>query len=220
MINFLIRKWNEFVHTLYSTYLCIRFPFLYTRNVYTGLHYTNWKMYDKINELHEKAYGVGVYGNNKEYVPVLDRELAKVAYHILYWFHNVFLQIIFCLPRHNYLDMMPIGWRKAFGIRMCEDIKKALLDEGGYKHLYNYRIMDIKEKYGSLRWYDVGSSKKVQKIIAMYEYISFRTCIICGDLADGFTEGWISPYCTKCEKEENLTLFGTQEHPWYDWYKV
>ena len=28
-----------------NCYLCIRFPFLYSRNRFSGLHYTNWKIY-------------------------------------------------------------------------------------------------------------------------------------------------------------------------------
>ena len=50
------------------------------------------------------------------------------------------------------LDSMPDGWRKAFGLEMCREIKDYLI-----KHnfpLDEYRIMDIKEKYGTLCWYD------------------------------------------------------------------
>ena len=94
------------------------------------------------------------------------------------------------------LDAMPDGWRKAFGLLMCEDIKNVLIKEN---FLYDYRIMDIKEKYGTLHWYDGGSTQEIADIIANYEYISGYTCIKCGKFnVDMFDDGWISPYCDEC----------------------
>jgi hypothetical protein len=89
------------------------------------------------------------------------------------------------------LDDMPTGWRNLFGEKMCEEIKKALGSE-----LENYRIMQIKEKFGSLRWYDNGASQEVYDIISKYERLSEITCISCGEPATIITsKGWISPYC-------------------------
>lgn len=33
-----------------NTLLCLKYPFLYPRNVFSGLHYTNWKIFDWIRE--------------------------------------------------------------------------------------------------------------------------------------------------------------------------
>ena len=41
------------------------------------------------------------------------------------------------------LDDMPDGWRKAFGEQMCAEIKEALGPD-----IYDYRVIQIKEKYG------------------------------------------------------------------------
>lgn len=132
-----------------------------------------------------------------------------------------------CLPTYTELDAMSDGWRKAFGIQMCKDIKKALL-KNGRKALYNYRITQIKEKFGELRWYDGCTTTEVQKIIAKYAYISSRTCINCGELATVYTpyEYWKSPYCDKCAPKESKFLidFGmdssdhkTSADSWYGW---
>ncbi|MFR1479443.1 MAG: hypothetical protein ACLSB9_29010 [Hydrogeniiclostridium mannosilyticum] len=51
------------------------------------------------------------------------------------------------------LDSMPNGWRKAFGKQMCEDIREELIRA---EYLDQYRITQIKEKYGTLCWYDFG----------------------------------------------------------------
>lgn len=45
----------------------------------------------------------------------------------------------------TYLDDMPDGWRKAFGEMMCEEIKQELVR---CNYLNEYRILQIKEKYG------------------------------------------------------------------------
>ena len=59
------------------------------------------------------------------------------------------------MPEWDYefteLDDMPDGWRIAFGEQMCAEIKQALLEEGGEKLLNEYRILQIKEKYGLLK---------------------------------------------------------------------
>lgn len=61
------------------------------------------------------------------------------------------------IPEYDYeyteLDSMPDGWRKAFGEQMCEELKNELLK---FNYLDKYRITQIKEKFGTLRWYDEG----------------------------------------------------------------
>ena len=93
------------------------------------------------------------------------------------------------------LDAMPDGWRIAFGEQMCQEIKDALIE---IDYLDKYRITQIKEKYGMLRWYDFGASRKIYDIISKYEGISQVTCICCGKPATKITTGWISPYCDDC----------------------
>lgn len=94
------------------------------------------------------------------------------------------------------LDAMPDGWRKAFGEQMCEEIREELVRVG---YLEKYRIAQIKEKYGSLRWYDFGATERIlREIIPKYTRLSKRTCIMCGAPATKMSTGWISPYCDAC----------------------
>ena len=202
--------------TINSICLCIRFPFLYPRNRFTGLHYNNWKINDKLKQLVKEAYTFG--GHENGYKSIVKNRWKWIQYKVLKWFHDWFLQIIFCIPTYTELDAMPEGWRKSFGIQMCKEIKKALLYDGGLKLLYNYRISQIKEKYGELCWYDCGSTQEIFKIIAKYEYISRRTCIVCGKTADGLSRGWISPYCKNCAGGRELDEYYTEELPFYDYY--
>ena len=98
------------------------------------------------------------------------------------------------------LDNFPAGWRKAFGLKFCKDIKKLF---GAYSE--HYRLLDIKEKWGKLCIYDSGYPKCFEKeywgIMDKYEKLSERTCIECGAKATYVSTGRISPYCDKCLKE-------------------
>lgn len=94
------------------------------------------------------------------------------------------------------LNAMPIGWRKAFGKQLLEDVKKELVKND---LLENYRIMQIKEKFGTLRWYDNGATQGLNDILMKYEHISQFTCIECGKVnVPIFNHGWIEPYCCSC----------------------
>ena len=95
------------------------------------------------------------------------------------------------------LDNMPEGWFKRFGIQMCEEIRDALIEDDD---LERYRVVQLKEKYGSIRWFDTGTKigSRVPMIIDKYSRLSERTCIHCGKPATQITLGWISPYCDDC----------------------
>lgn len=100
---------------------------------------------------------------------------------------------------YTYFDDIPYGWKRAFGKQMCEEIKKVLI-KGGY--LYDYRVVQVKEKFGGLRWYDNGAPssiyRELQDIINKYEEISYHTCICCGRPATKISLNWISPFCDNC----------------------
>ena len=103
------------------------------------------------------------------------------------------------IPEWDYefteLDHMPHGWRIAFGEQLCDELK-AELEKAGI--LDKYRIWQVKEKYGTLRWYDNVNTKAGYDILSKYEELSARTCIHCGKPATRITQGWISPYCDDC----------------------
>lgn len=107
---------EKFLHTLESCYLCIRFPFLYPRNRFTGKHYNNWELLDKakaINDIwydysktHQEEYykkfgekAINLFGEKVQiYTPeVLKRShiyseyvmrIAPVSDRIRYWYYN------------------------------------------------------------------------------------------------------------------------------------
>ena len=102
----------------------------------------------------------------------------------------------------TYLDDMPKGWKRAFGIDMCEDIRRVLVKAN---YLYDYRIVQLKEKYGTMMLYDAGAPSSIFHelcdVIDKYENLSYRTCIRCGRPATKISQGWISPFCDECAEK-------------------
>ena len=95
---------------------------------------------------------------------------------------------------------IPKGWLLAFGEDLFKELKEALGDE-----IKDYRVLQIKEKFGQLRWYDTGASQAVDDVIDKFTNLSETTCIACGRPAKYISKGWISPFCENCigEQERN-----------------
>lgn len=95
------------------------------------------------------------------------------------------------------LDGLPKGWRVTFGDSICEEIQSELEK---FDYVDKYRIRQIKEKFGSLRWYDdrIPKDCQIPKIIRKYEELSETICICCGAPATKrSTRYWVSYYCDK-----------------------
>jgi hypothetical protein len=107
------------------------------------------------------------------------------------------------------------GWRRAFGRQLCDDLKESLKR---YNYLKKYEITDVKEKYGELVIYDNGAPEEVHNILLKYEYISARTCIVCGRPAKYRTEGWVEPYCEDCIKNNGTEFKPLEFFKDIDWY--
>ena len=95
-------------------------------------------------------------------------------------------------------DYMPRGWQISFAEQMVEDIALAL--EKDCISPQDYKICDVKEKFGGLRWYDNGG-KNVNEVVDFYTSLSELTCCECGKPAEYFSLGWICPYCEDCAKK-------------------
>jgi hypothetical protein len=78
----------------------------------------------------------------------------------------------------------------------------------------DFYITEAKEKWATLRvywnfgdreyneseWADLNEiSVAIYEIIAKYIDISFKTCMVCGDDAVGYTRGYIVPVCDDCD---------------------
>lgn len=95
------------------------------------------------------------------------------------------------------LDDMPDGWRIAFGEQFCADIQHEL-DKLKLEAAADFRVLQIKEKFGQLRFYTNWVTEGIDEVIRRYENLSEHTCIGCGVPATKISTGWISPWCDKC----------------------
>jgi len=70
------------------------------------------------------------------------------------------------------------------------------------KKTYFMQAIQVKEKYGTLRFYMGFETDYVSGAIAMAEEMSARTCELCGSTQNvSQSEGWISTLCDKCHKK-------------------
>lgn len=195
--------WKKTKCTVNAVVLCLRFPFLWPRNRFSGLHWTSYKIEKYIKKIQDKAVEYKYrYIDPDSLTQTRSKKILNIPlyvwYLILQFVYKNVLQWFHCIPTFTELDAMPDSWRKAFGIQMCKEIREALIKKLGWKGLFRYRIMQIKEKYGDLRWYDGNSCHEVFEIIDKYSELSSRTCISCGKPATWLSTGWISPYCDDC----------------------
>lgn len=204
----------------YHCYMCIRYPFLYPRNRFTGLHYNNWKVLEFASDIYKKYCNtkfskdemlseLEIAGFESLYPYYVERPSkcmitgwvnwwSKPLWKLVNFYHKYILQFFHCIPTWNEWEAVEKGWNKAFGKQYLNDLKKQLKKD---KMLYSWRIMDIKEKYGTFRLYCNYGSDELYRIIDKYENLSWNTCIKCGKPATHISRGWICPYCEDCAKD-------------------
>lgn len=103
---------------------------------------------------------------------------------------------------YTYLDTIPTGWRKN-ALKCAKELVKLYKENGHLDYLKNkYRISQLKEKFGEMRWYDFGAPKEIYDehlaIIRKYEGRSAFICCDCGRKAEYLSRGYILPFCDKC----------------------
>ena len=97
------------------------------------------------------------------------------------------------------LDTMPTGWRIAFGEELCKEIMEELTRNNCVE---SYRIVQIKEKHGALRWYAQGGTERIHReIVPKFEKLSRRICIQCGRPATLISKDWLAPWCDACSEK-------------------
>ena len=89
------------------------------------------------------------------------------------------------------------GWYKLLH-DLCTEITQAYIEQGLEPDV---KIGQIKEKYGTLRFY-YSSSINLDAIVDKYEELSAITCESCGQPGHLFNNGWCKVRCDSCYEEE------------------
>lgn len=95
---------------------------------------------------------------------------------------------------------VPEGWRDRF-IMTCERVLARLKDQ---HMLDEYRITEVKEKFGTLRVYDnmcdtTPDKEGVSDLWFALDLATASVCVMCGEPAEYLSSGWICPYCSECK---------------------
>lgn len=61
-----------------------------------------------------------------------------------------------------------------------------------------YTAIQVKEKFGGLRFYMNGTTDEIEELISEAEDLSYKTCEKCGSPGKANATGWISTLCDKC----------------------
>jgi hypothetical protein len=64
-------------------------------------------------------------------------------------------------------------------------------------------IMQVKEKFGGLRFYVNGASDEVHNYIDFAESMSFRVCEMCGAPGEPRSDGWTKTLCERHHRERH-----------------
>ena len=79
-----------------------------------------------------------------------------------------------------------------------EERAKRLLEQ---EEEYLFEVVQVKEKFGGLRFYAHGGNDKIDKLITAAEFKSEETCESCGEPGIVRSSGWVRVLCDTCEKE-------------------
>lgn len=81
-------------------------------------------------------------------------------------------------------------------------IKAIEKDPEGYKFGY-YRTSQLKEKYGTGRWYLSGGTDEMYAITNAWEKTTHKICEQCGKPGKIRGQGWYYTSCNNCSKSED-----------------
>lgn len=101
------------------------------------------------------------------------------------------------LYEHNYNFACGDGWFNL--IETLSSEIQSIVDKIG-PHGY-CEVSDVKEKYGTLRFYAEASHPEIEKLIDKAESESSKICEICGSPGTIRGSVWFSTYCDNCAEK-------------------
>lgn len=94
---------------------------------------------------------------------------------------------------------LPAGWFRLLDA-LCTAIESSMTET----ELRDFRVTQVKEKYGGLRFYCNGGSELTPGLIEAAELRSEEICMECGDAGKRRSGGWVITMCDFCTAEAAL----------------
>lgn len=97
------------------------------------------------------------------------------------------------------------GWYSII-YQLCKDIKE-IVDKD--EKLKDFAVLQVKEKFGGLRFYVSFGNDKIFELIRKAEWMSYHTCEVCGKEGQIRVKGgWYKTICQECSKGEWIVVKG------------
>lgn len=97
------------------------------------------------------------------------------------------------------------GWH--FIIDTCCQHIQSYIDNNAHLDIPQVVATQVKEKFGTLRFYYDGGNEYIDGIVSHTEYLSEFYCEECGTTNEvGLTAGWYKTICKKCWIDEKTNL--------------
>ena len=90
-----------------------------------------------------------------------------------------------------------VGWFNIIN-QLCQTIQSHLDWKPEVEQVI---VHQVKEKFGTLRFYISGGDEYVQGLVRMAESMSSVTCESCGNPGESRYGNWIHVHCDHCESE-------------------
>jgi hypothetical protein len=94
--------------------------------------------------------------------------------------------------------IMSVNWVGDGWLPLLKELIQELIDDG-----WDRQICDIKEKFGTLRFYTNGGGENHYDIITRYENRSAHVCERCGQPGELRTTGWYKTLCDYHNENRN-----------------
>jgi len=90
------------------------------------------------------------------------------------------------------LNCVGPGWSGIL-VRLVADLERLGWDGS---------VLQVKEKFGGLRFYIDSGSDAIDKCIIKAERESYRTCECCGQPGKCYDDGWMVTLCRECREKQ------------------
>jgi len=92
------------------------------------------------------------------------------------------------------------GWYDIIN-KLCQHIESHCKNN---KNIIEVKATQVKEKFGSLRFYISETDDFINGLISMAESVSSITCEACGNKGSKRGKSWVKTYCDLCSKSFNF----------------
>lgn len=102
-------------------------------------------------------------------------------------------------------NLMPFGFECGDGWfvlidELCTTIERAIEDNEALKS--DFIVVQVKEKFGTLRFYTSPTYDVIHWLIDFAEGMSAKICEQCGNPGETGGHGWLRTLCKVCKKEK------------------